>query len=126
MLEIDAIQKGSLELALVGDAVFTLYVRNRLVTNHNFNSGVLSKKCASLVNANAQCKMLYALEGKLTEAEEGVVRRARNSSHGTKAKNSSVDSYNKATALEALLGFLFLTGQTDRLQELQDICYDVI
>ena len=124
--EIDAFSKGSLELAFVGDAVFTLFVRNKLVLQHNFNSGILSKKCTSFVNANAQCKMLYALEGKLTETEEGVVRRARNSSHGTKAKNSSIDNYNKATALEALFGFLYLTGQIDRLQELQEICYSLI
>ena len=126
LTESEAIQKDSLSLALVGDGVWTLYVRERLTLKHDCKSGLLSLKCVAYVNAGAQCKMLYALEGKLTEVEQDVVRRARNAHTGQKAKNASIDEYKKATALEALFGFLYLTNQIERLKEIQEICFSAM
>ena len=120
----EAVHKDSLSLALVGDAVWTLYVRTRLIKKHDCKSGLLSLKCVNYVSAKAQCKMLYAIEDKLTEIESDVVRRARNSRTGQRAKNASLEEYKKASALEALIGFLYLTGQAARLEEIQDICFN--
>ena len=126
LTEQEAVQKESLSLALVGDGVWTLYVREKLILKHDCKSGLLSKKCVDYVNAAAQCKMLYALEGKLTETEEDVARRARNAHTHLRAKNASLDEYKKATALEALIGYLYLTGQDDRLKEIQEICFNSV
>ena len=122
----DALEKESLALALVGDAVWTLTVRERLILAHDYKSGKLSKIACDYVNAAAQCKMLYAVEERLTESERDVCRRARNAHTGARAKNASLDEYKKATALEALMGFLYLTGQGERLREIEEICFSVI
>jgi len=124
--EKQASQKDVLSLALVGDAVFSLYVRDRLIRAHDYKSGYLSRLCVKYVNASAQCKMLYALEGQLSVQEESVVRRARNANSYSKAKNASIDEYKKATALEALLGYLHICGQAARLEQVQEICFDAI
>ncbi|MCL2375419.1 MAG: ribonuclease III [Firmicutes bacterium] len=121
----NALQKDSLSLALCGDAVWCLFVREKLIFSSDAKAGVISAKAVAFVCAKAQCQILYAIEDKLTEDEQGVVRRARNAHNPTKAKNSTVDEYKKATALEALLGFLYLTGQKQRLQEMLDLCYQV-
>jgi len=126
ILEAQVLQKDILSLALVGDAVWSLYVRDTLIRERDLKSGYLSKICVKYVNASAQCRMLYALDGKLTETEESVVRRARNAHNNTRAKNASVDEYKKATALEALIGYLHLTAQHSRLEKLQGLCFKVI
>jgi len=118
-----ASQKDVLSLALVGDGVWSLYVRTRLIVKHDFKAGRLSGMCVQYVNAGAQCKMLYVIEDKLSDIEESIVRRARNAHSVTRAKNASVDEYKKATALEALFGFLYLTGQEERLAEIQEMCF---
>jgi len=119
----DALSKESLALALVGDAVWTLYVRQRLILAHDYKSGKLSALACDYVNAAAQCKMLYVIEDKLAEQESDVCRRARNAHTGARAKNASLDEYKKATALEALFGYLYLTGQGERLREIEEICF---
>lgn len=121
--ETDALNKESLALALVGDAVWTLYVRERLILAHDYKSGKLSRLSCDYVNAAAQCKMLYAVEGRLSETERDVCRRARNAHTGSKAKNASLDEYKKSSALEALLGYLYLTGQRERLAEIEEACF---
>jgi ribonuclease-3 family protein len=126
LTEKDAVQKDILSLALVGDGVFSLFIRERLIMACDCKSGLLSKKCVGFVNAAAQCKMLYAIEDGLSETEAGICRRARNAHNNSKAKNASIDEYKKATALEALLGFLYLTGQSERLREIMEKCYGCI
>ena len=121
--EADALNKESAALALVGDAVWSLYVRERLILRHDYKAGRLSRMACDYVNAAAQCKMLYAIEQSLTETESDVCRRARNERTGARAKNASVDEYRKATALEALMGFLYLTGREARLTELMEACF---
>jgi len=121
----EATQKDILSLALVGDAVWSLFVRDRLIRTRDLKSGALSKICVKYVNASSQCKMLYSLDGKLTQEEEAIVKRARNAHCHTKAKNASIDEYKKATAFEALIGFLHLTAQHDRLEELQTACFEM-
>lgn len=105
-------------LAFVGDAVYSLYVREKLAFNTDFKSGVLNVKASEIVRASAQAKFIDAIYPLLTEEEADVYRRARNTKKGTRAKSSTVAEYNKSTGFEALVGYLYITGQTDRLNVL--------
>ena len=105
-------------LAFVGDAVYSLYVREKLAFNTDFKSGVLNVKASEIVRASAQAKFIDAIYPLLTEEEADVYRRARNTKRGTRAKSSTVAEYNKSTGFEALVGYLYITGQTDRLNVL--------
>ena len=107
---------GSLELAYVGDTLWDLMVRTRLVrkggTMKNLNRAAVACVCA-----HAQSEALTRIEDVLTEEEEGVVRRARNAKQSP-TKNADPSDYHRATALEALMGYLYLSGQTARMTEL--------
>ncbi len=70
--------------------------------------------------------MLEIIKDKLNEQEEDIVRRARNTNSISKAKNASLIEYKRATALEALLGYLYITGQNDRLQEIMQECFNQV
>ena len=108
-------------LAFVGDAVYSLYVREKLVTNKDESAFVLNKKSADLVCAVNQAKYIDVILPMLTEEELLVYKRARNTKKGTRAKNASVTEYNKSTGFEALIGFLYLTKQTERLKFLLEL-----
>lgn len=116
----EALQLNSLVLAYVGDAVHSLYVRERLTLSHDLKAGDLHKLASSLVNAHVQSVIAEQLFDTLTEVEQTVFLRGRNGKAHHKAKNQSGADYRKATGLEAVLGFLYLTGQRDRLKELLD------
>lgn len=120
----DAINKSSLTLALVGDAVFSLFVRSKITLIYDYKSGVMSKIASEYVNAVSQSKMLDFIWDNLTEHEQDVARRGKNASIKTKAKCADMADYKKATALEAVFGYLHLMGQYDRLNQLQQNCYD--
>ncbi len=107
---------GSLELAYMGDAVYDLYVRRRLVRRGGRVQN-MHREAVSMVCAHAQAEALGRIEGELTEAEAGVVRRARNA-HQNPPRSTSPAEYHRATALEALIGYLYLTGQQARMDEL--------
>jgi len=111
---------GALELALVGDSVYDLYVRSHLVRKGGRVKDI-HKNAVMHVNAHAQAMALDRIEEMLTEEEAGVVRRARNAKQ-TPTKNADAGDYHKATALEALLGYLYLTGQTERLNRFLSLC----
>ena len=111
---------GALELALVGDSVYDLYVRSHLVRKGGRVKDI-HKNAVMHVNAHAQAMALDRIEEMLTEEEAGVVRRARNAKQ-TPTKNADAGDYHKATALEALLGYLYLTGQTERLNRFLRLC----
>lgn len=111
---------GALELALVGDSVYDLYVRSRLVKKGG-RVKEIHKNAVKHVNAHAQAVALERIEGELTEDEAGIVRRARNAKQ-TPTKNADAGDYHKATALEALLGYLYLTGQNERLNRFLALC----
>lgn len=105
-------------LAFVGDAVYSLVVRTFLSTSSDKKSGVLSEKTATVVNAVSQAKLADKLFPIFTEDEADIYRRARNAKKPSRAKHSTVSEYNKSTGFEAVVGFLYLTGQEDRLVEL--------
>ncbi len=104
---------GSLELAYLGDALYDLYVREHLIA-HGGRVRALHREAIHLVCAHAQSEALGRVEAMLTEAEADVVRRARNARQ-TPPRNADIGEYHRATALEALVGYLYVTGQRDRM-----------
>ncbi len=107
---------GSLELAYLGDTLWDLYVRERLVVTGGHMKN-LHKSAVSMVRASAQSEALSRIEGELTGEEAAVVRRARNA-HQTPPHHADYHDYCRATALEALMGYLYLRGQQERMQRL--------
>lgn len=112
----------STTLAFVGDAYFTLAAR-LFVLNGNLKSGKLHSLATAFVKAEAQSEFLKKLLPHLTENEISVAKRARNTHTQSKSKNASLSSYKKATAFEALIGYLYLTKQFERLNELLKIVF---
>lgn len=107
---------SSIVLAFVGDAVYTLFVRDGLARKSDAKTGELNKQSSAVVCAKAQAKRVDDIMDILTEEEIAVFKRARNAKKGAKAKNASVVEYNKATGFEAIIGFLYLTGNYQRLE----------
>ncbi len=120
----DPKQVHPVELAYIGDAVFSLYVRRRLlpVSSH---VQVLHDLAARMVSAVMQAKAMDALEGELTEDESQIARRGRNTK-STVPKSASVREYRQGTAFEALMGYLYLMDQKERLHELMDRSFVLI
>ena len=107
-----------LALAFVGDAVLELLVRARLVGTTRMQPNRLHTVATHYVSAHAQSRELEILEPLLTEAEASVLRRGKNASKASVAKHATVQEYRASTGLECLLGWLYLQGQTQRVQEL--------
>ena len=107
---------GSLELAYLGDSLYDLYVREHLIARGG-RVRELHREAISLVCAHAQSEALARVAGRLTDAEADVVRRARNA-HQNPPRNADPGEYHHATALEALIGWLYVTGQRERMNEL--------
>ncbi len=111
-------QMDPVVLAFVGDAVYTLYVRRALALSHRLHTGELNKLASEKVSAHGQSAALAKILPLMTEEEEEIFRRGRNAKKPTKSKNASVGEYVRSTGFEALLGYLYLTGQTSRIEEL--------
>lgn len=107
-----------LVLAFVGDAVQTLFVRETLAKTSDYKAGQLHQLTAEKIKSHAQSEQIDLLMPMLTEEEKDIFRRARNSHKRSTAKNSTVEDYNKASGLEAVFGYLYLSGQYERLQNL--------
>lgn len=105
-------------LAYVGDGVQTLFVRKKLALLHDLKSSELNKMEAERVCASAQARAARKLASVFTDEEAAVFKRARNSKKGSKAKNSTLGDYSKSTGLEAVIGFLYLSGQKERLKQI--------
>ena len=105
-------------LAFVGDAVYSLYIRERLVLSADYSSGTLQKLTSASVSAHGQSELLEKLLPLFTEEETDVFKRGRNAKKPTKSKNASVAEYNRSTGFEAVLGYLYLTGQYQRISYL--------
>ena len=102
-------------LAFVGDAVYSLFVRERLTFENDGKSGTLNKLATEQVKATAQAEFVKDIMQLLSDEELAVFKRARNAKKSTKAKHASVAEYNMSTGFEAVLGYLYLIGDNDRL-----------
>ena len=116
----DPIQYSPLVLAYMGDAYYELFIRNMLVDQANEQVEKLHKKTISYVKASAQAAIIdhYIDAEMLTEEEMTVFKRGRNTKSHTIPKNAVPSEYRKATGFEALIGFLYLKGDTERSEEL--------
>lgn len=107
-----------LALAFLGDAVYELCARRRMVEGENCPVGKLHAKTVELVNAGAQSAAFARLESVLTEEELTVYKRGRNTNTQSTPKHADIGDYRRATGIEALFGFLYLKGQAGRINEL--------
>ncbi len=110
-----------LTLAFIGDGVYDLFVRERLVCEANRPVGALNNEKIKLVCCKAQAKFSKILLPSLTDEEVSVFKRGKNAHAMTVPKNSKRSDYHFATGLEALFGYLYLKGDVDRLREIFDI-----
>lgn len=104
-----------LALAYIGDAIYDLVIRTVVVERANRPSNELHRIVVRYVSAGAQAGIVQALMDRLTEEEQAVYRRGRNSKPHTMAKNASAEDYLKATGFEAVLGYLYLKGDMPRV-----------
>ena len=107
-----------LTLAYIGDGIYDLVIRTILVKKGNCPVNQLHRRASSLVKASAQSAMMEILEPVLTEEEHSVYRRGRNAHSATMAKNATMADYRRATGFEALMGYLYLKEDYQRMLEL--------
>lgn len=118
-------QMSPLTWAYVGDAVYELYIRSYLVSTTKLNPHKLHIEAINYVKAGAQAKILEGLMEELTDEEKEVVRRARNTENHHLPKNADVREYMYSTAFEGLIGYLYLTKQQERLEEILKKCINL-
>lgn len=112
-----------LVLAYIGDAVYELLARTRVVSLGNAPVNKMNIKARQIVNAKAQSDVFFVIQGKLTEEELAVFKRGRNATSYTHPKNMNLTDYRHATGLEAVFGYLYLSGKHDRITELYELAY---
>ena len=110
--------------AYVGDSVYELFVRTKLVNKSNAKPHKLHIESIKYVKAKAQADILKKIQDSLTEDEKDIVRRGRNTENHHVAKNSNVADYSQSTGFEALIGYLYLTKQDERLEEVLNMCIE--
>ena len=114
----DVKMMSPLTWAYIGDCVYELYVRQELINKTNLKPHKLHIEAINYVKASKQAKILKGIMDKLTEEEQDAVRRGRNSENHHLPKNASVEDYMYSTAFEALIGYLYLSRQDERLKEI--------
>ncbi len=108
--------------AYIGDSVYELFIRTNLVNTSNAKPHKLHIESIKYVKAKAQADILEKIYDVLTDKEKDIVRRGRNTENHHVAKNSNVADYAKSTAFEALIGYLYLSYQDERLSEILEMC----
>ncbi|MDF2592717.1 MAG: hypothetical protein K0S75_2183 [Clostridia bacterium] len=110
-----------LVLAYVGDSVYDTFIRTILVSNGSIQVNKLHKRSIKFVSAKAQAEITQQINNILTEDEQDIVRRGRNTKSNSVPKNADMNDYRYATGFEALIGYLYLIGNTKRLMELFEV-----
>lgn len=116
--EIDLHEQSPLNLAFVGDGVYELLVRQRLVERTRLQPGALHAVAVRYVSAKGQFRALELLEPGLTEEERAVLRRGQNATKASVSKHATPQEYRASTGIEALFGWLYLKGDNRRIQQL--------
>lgn len=108
---------NSLQLALIGDGVFEIFIRNYILAqNTALSANKIHVRAIGYVKAKSQARIAHEIEKFLSEEEAAVYKRGRNAKSSTVPKNADVRDYRMATGFEALVGYLYLTGNKDRLE----------
>ena len=110
--------------AYVGDSVYELFVRTKLTNKSNAKPHKLHIESIKYVKAKAQADILKRINDRLTDEEKDIVRRGRNTENHHVAKNANIADYSQSTGFEALIGYLYLTKQDSRLEEILNMCIE--
>ncbi len=116
--KIDMTAYSALNLAYIGDAVFEIFARSKVVIEQNSTVNKMNKYTSRIVKATNQAKMYQYCLDIATESEVAILKRGRNAKSHSSAKNASVSDYRHSTGLEALFGYLYLKGEIERLEEI--------
>ncbi len=116
--QMPAHEYSPLVLAYIGDGIYDMVVRTIFVSRGNTQVDKLNKQASGVCRASSQAAIAFAIAPLLTEEEASAYRRGRNARSFTKAKNATMSDYRHATGLEALCGYLYLNGETNRLLDL--------
>ncbi len=121
---VDIREQSPLTLAFVGDAVYTLLIREHIATDKRQPINKLNQLSVKYISAKGQFMALGLITEILTESEQNMVRRGKNASKASVAKHASVEEYRSSTGFECMLGYLKLTGQDDRIKYLVDYIFE--
>ena len=121
---VDIREQSPLSLAFVGDAVYSLSIREHFVKSKRYNINVLNKMTVKYVSAHGQFMALELIKDMLTEEEYAWAKRGQNASKASVAKHASVAEYRASTGFECLLGYLKVTGQDERIDYLVNYILD--
>ena len=124
--DVDIRTYSPLTLAYIGDGIFDIVIRSVVVGKGNTKASQLHKHTSSIVKAHTQAVIIEALEPHLTKEEADIYRRGRNAKSPTMAKNATMADYRKATGLEALMGYLYLSDDFERVVELTKLGVQLI
>lgn len=113
--EIDIINYSPLTLAYIGDGIYEIVIRTMIVEQANCQVNKIHKAASELVKAQTQAQLAFLIMDELNEKEIKIYKRGRNAKAVTRAKNASMSDYRTATGFEALMGWLYLTGQSERM-----------
>ena len=117
--EISKSQLSPIVLEYIGDSIFDLVIKTYLLdTKGNMQVNKLNRFASNIVKAQSQSEMIGIIEPLLSPAEEAVYKRGRNAKSYTSAKNASISDYRRATGFEALMGYLYLEGEYERMVQL--------
>lgn len=120
-------QLNPLQLALIGDGVYEVYIRNYILLNNmDLNAHKMHVRAIGFVKAKAQSDIMLSMESELSEDELYIYKRGRNTKSATVPKNADVRDYRNATGFEALIGYVYLIGEKDRLEYILGRCTDII
>lgn len=116
-----------LVLAYIGDSLYDVYVRSRLIEKHqDMSAHKLHVEAIRFVKAHGQSLAMTVIEPQLNDDELSAYKRGRNTKSFTVPKNADVKEYRRATGFEALIGWLYVRGETERMTEIMDIAYEFI
>ena len=124
MEKVDPAVYSPLVLAYIGDGVYEVMIRAKVINRGSMQVNKMHKHSAMLVKASAQAALIQAIEPDLTAQEHAVYKRGRNAKAATKAKNASITDYRRATGLEAVIGYLYLKGDYRRIVDLVELALE--
>ncbi|MBF4695868.1 Mini-ribonuclease 3 [Fusibacter ferrireducens] len=124
--QMDVQMLNPLKLAYLGDAVYEAYIRTYIISKYTMTPNEMSKLAVKYVKASAQAKIVLFLQDELSEAEWTIVKRGRNQKSGSVPKNAILSDYKYATGFEALIGYLYLTGEKTRIYQIIGRAIEII